>query len=165
MPLWHIYSFGSSFDLSISKLKINIMNIIRRTTPWFPSLFDDFFNREFGIDVTSRTHQTPAVNIIEKNNAFFIELVAPGKEKNDFDVALENDTLTISTTSEKESSEENALFMRKEFDYASFQRSFRIPETIDTKNIKANYKNGLLSIELPKHKEAILEPKKQIKIN
>ena len=61
------------------------MNIIRRTTPWFPSLFDDFFNREFGIDVTSRTHQTPAVNITEKNNAFFIELVAPGKE-NDFDV-------------------------------------------------------------------------------
>ena len=63
------------------------MNIIRRTTPWFPSLFDDFFNREFGIDVTSRTHLTPAVNITEKNNAFCIELVAPGKEKNDFDVA------------------------------------------------------------------------------
>ena len=164
MPLWHIYLFGSSFDLWLSNLKINIMNIIRRTTPWFPSLFDDFFYREFGIDVTSRTHQTPAVNITEKNNAFFIELVAPGKEKNDFDVALENDTLTISTTSEKESSEEN-VFMRKEFDYASFQRSFRISETIDTKNIKANYKNGLLSIELPKRKEAILEPKRQIKIN
>ena len=141
------------------------MNIIRTTTPRFSSFFDDFFNREFGIDVTSRTHQTPAVNITEKNNAFFIELVAPGKDKNDFDVALENDTLTISTTSEKESSEENALFMRKEFDYASFQRSFRIPETIDIKNIKANYKNGLLSIELPKRKEAIVEPKKQIKIN
>ena len=141
------------------------MNIIQRTTPWFPSVFDDFFNREFGIDVSSRVHQTPAVNITEKNNAFLIELVAPGKEKNDFDVALENEKLTISTTSEKDSIEENALFMRKEFDYASFQRSFSIPETIDTKNIKANYKNGLLSIELPKLKEAILEPKKQIKIN
>ena len=165
MTLWHIYLFGSSFDLRITNIKINIMNIIRTTTPRYPSFFDDFFNREFGIDVTSRTHQTPAVNITEKNNAFFIELVAPGKQKNDFDVALENDTLTISTTSDKESSEENALFMRKEFDYASFQRSFRIPETIDIKNIKANYKNGLLSIELPKRKEAILETKKQIKIN
>ena len=165
MSLWHIYSLGPSFDLSLSKLKINIMNIIRRTTPWFPSLFDDFFNREFGIDVTSRTHQTPAVNITEKNNAFFIELVAPGKEKNDFEVVLEKDTLTISTISEKESNEENALFMRKEFDYASFQRSFLVPETINTKNIKANYKNGLLSIELPKRKEATVEPKKQIKIN
>ena len=100
-----------------------------------------------------------------KNNAFFIELVAPGKEKNDFEVALEKDTLTISTISEKESNEENTLFMRKEFDYASFQRSFLVPETINTKNIKANYKNGLLSIELPKRKEAIVEPKKQIKIN
>ena len=124
MPLWHIYSFGSSFDLSISNLKIYIMNIIRRTTPWFPSLFDDFFNREFGIDVTSRTHQTPAVNITEKNNAFFIELVAPGKQKNDFDVALENDTLTISTTSDKESSEENALFMRKSLTMRHFSEAF-----------------------------------------
>ena len=165
MTLWHIYLFGSSFDLWLRNIKINIMNIIRTTTPRFSSFFDDFFNREFGIDVTPRTHQTPAVNIIEKNNAFFIELVAPSKEKNDFDVALENDTLTISTTSEKESSEENALFMRKEFDYAAFQRSFRIPETIDTKNINAKYNNGLLSIELPKRKEAILETKKQIKIN
>ena len=165
MPLCHIYLFGSSFDLWLQNIKINIMNIIQRKTPYFPSLFNDFFNREFGIDVTSRAHQTPAVNITEKNNAFFIELVAPGKEKNDFEVALEKDTLTISTISEKESNEENTLFMRKEFDYASFQRSFLVPETINTKNIKANYKNGLLSIELPKRKEAIVEPKKQIKIN
>ena len=141
------------------------MNIIRRTTPWFPLLFDDFFNREFGIDSTPSAHQTPAVNITEKNNSFYLELVAPGKEKKDFNVTLENDTLTISTTSEKDSNAENTMFMRKEFDYASFQRSFGVPDTIDRKNIKAKYINGLLSIELPKRKEAILASKKQIKIN
>lgn len=145
-------------------LKIKIMNMIRKTTPWFPSLFDEFFTRDFGIDLTPRIHQTPAVNITEKEDAFHLELVAPGKEKKDFDVELEEDTLTISTTAENETAEGNTQFKRREFDYASFTRSFRIPETIDTKNIKANYKNGLLSIVLPKRKEAIPEPKKQIEI-
>ncbi len=145
-------------------LKIKVMNIIRKTTPWFPSLFDEFFTRDFGIDLAPRTHQTPAVNITEKDNAFHLELVAPGKEKKDFDVELEEDTLTISTTSENEIVEDDTQFTRREFDYASFTRSFRIPETIDTKSIKANYKNGLLSIVLPKRKEAIPEPKKRIEI-
>ncbi|MGB1185933.1 MAG: Hsp20/alpha crystallin family protein [Flavobacteriaceae bacterium] len=140
------------------------MNIVRKTTPWFSSIFDEIFTRDFGIDLAPSTHQTPAVNITEKENAFHLELVAPGKEKKDFDVELEEDTLTISTTTDEESSEDNSQFTRREFDYASFQRSFRIPETIDTKNIKANYKNGLLSIILPKRKEAIPEPKKQIEI-
>ena len=140
------------------------MNIVRKTTPWFPSIFDEIFTRDFGIDLAPKTHQTPAVNITEKENTFHMELVAPGKEKKDFHVELEEDTLTISTTTDQESNEDNSKFTRREFDYASFQRSFRIPETIDTKNIKANYKNGLLSIILPKRKESIPEPKKQIEI-
>ena len=145
-------------------LKIKVMNIIRKTTPWFPSLFDEFFTRDFGIDLAPRTYQTPAVNITEKEDAFHLELVAPGKEKKDFDVELEEDTLTISTNSDSGIAEDDTQFTRREFDYASFNRSFRIPETIDTKCIKANYKNGLLSIILPKRKEAIPEPKKQIEI-
>jgi HSP20 family protein len=140
------------------------MNIIRKTTPWFPSLFDEFFTRDFGIDLAPKTPQTPAVNITEKENAFHLELVAPGKEKKDFDVELEEDILSISTNSDSEIVEDNTQFTRREFDYTYFNRSFRIPETIDTKNIKANYKNGLLSIVLPKRKEAIPEPKKQIEI-
>ena len=140
------------------------MNIIRKTTPWSPSFFDEFFTRDFGIDLAPRTYKTPAVNITEKDNAFHLDLVAPGKEKKDFDVELEEDTLTISTTAENEIVQNDTQFTRREFDYASFTRSFRIPETIDTKNIKANYKNGLLSIVLPKRKEAIPEPKKQIEI-
>jgi HSP20 family protein len=140
------------------------MNIIRKTTPWFPSLFDEFFTRDFGIDLAPKNYQTPAVNIYEKEDAFHLELVAPGKEKKDFGVVLEQDTLTISTTSGNEIVEDDTQFTRREFDYASFNRSFRVPKTIDTKNIKANYKNGLLTIVLHKRKEAIPEPKKQIEI-
>jgi HSP20 family protein len=140
------------------------MNIIRKTTPWFPSLFDEFFTRDFGIDLAPKNYQTPAVNISEKEDAFHLELVAPGKDKKDFGVVLEEDTLTISTTSGNEIVEDDTQFTRREFDYASFNRSFRVPKTIDTKNIKANYKNGLLTIVLHKLKEAIPEPKKQIEI-
>jgi HSP20 family protein len=140
------------------------MNIIRKTTPWFPSLFDEFFTRDFGIDLAPKNYQTPAVNISEKEDAFHLELVAPGKDKKDFGVVLEEDTLTISTTSGNEIVEDDTQFTRREFDYASFNRSFRVPKTIDTKNIKANYKNGLLTIVLHKRKEAIPEPKKQIEI-
>ena len=145
-------------------LKIKVMNIIRKTTPWFPFLFDEFLTRDFGIDLAPRTYQTPAVNITEKEDTFHLELVAPGKQKKDFHVELEEDTLTISTNSDSGIVEDDTQFTRREFDYASFNRSFRIPETIDTKRIKANYKNGLLSIILPKRKEAIPEPKKQIEI-
>ena len=140
------------------------MNIVHNTTHWFTYLFDEFFTRDFGIDLAPRTHQTPAVNITEKEDAFYLELVAPGKQKKDFDVELDDDNLTISTNDKNEISESHEQFTRKEFDYASFTRSFQIPETVDTKNIKANYKNGLLSIVLPKLKEAIPEPKKQIEI-
>ena len=55
------------------------MNIIRKTTPWFPSLFDEFFTRDFGIDLAPRTYQKPAVNITEKEDAFHLKLVADKK--------------------------------------------------------------------------------------
>lgn len=164
MTLCHVYTFGSQFDYKLLNLKIIMMNIVRKTNPLFPSLFDEFFTRDYGIDLAPRTNHTPAVNITEKDDAFHLELIAPGKDKKDFDVELEEDTLTISTTAENEIAEDSTQFTRREFDYASFSRSFRIPETIDTKNIKANYKNGLLSIVLPKRKEAIPEPKKKIEI-
>ena len=139
------------------------MNMIRKTTPWLPSLFDEFFTRDFGIDLAPRTHQTPAVNITEKDNAFHLELVAPGKEKKDFDVELEEDTLTISTTAENEIVENDMQFTRREFDYASFTRSFRIPETIDTKTSKPITKTVCFPSFFPNEKKRFQNPKSKSK--
>ena len=138
------------------------MNLVRKTNPWFPSLLDEFITRDLGVDLASRSQAVPAVNISETDTAFSLALAAPGKTRKDFQIELDEHILTISSDSntEHESSHEN--FTRKEFSYESFQRSFRLPDTVNTQAIKANYKEGILTVELPKLKEAIPEPKKTI---
>ena len=140
------------------------MNLVRKTNPWFPSLLDEFITRDLGVDLASRSQAVPAVNISETDTAFSLALAAPGKTRKDFQIELDEHILTISSDSntEHESSHEN--FTRKEFSYESFQRSFRLPDTVNTQAIKANYKEGILTVELPKLKEAIPEPKKTIEV-
>jgi len=140
------------------------MNLVRKTNPWFPSLLDEFITRDLGVDLVTRSQAVPAVNISETDTAFSLALAAPGKTRKDFQIELDEHILTISSDSntEHESSHEN--FTRKEFSYESFQRSFRLPDTVNTQAIKANYKEGILTVELPKLKEAIPEPKKTIEV-
>ncbi|MGD1998179.1 MAG: Hsp20/alpha crystallin family protein [Flavobacteriaceae bacterium] len=140
------------------------MNLVRKTNPWFPSLLDEFITRDLGVDLVTRSQAVPAVNISETDTAFSLALAAPGKTRKDFQIELDEHILTISSDSntEHESSHEN--FTRKEFSYESFQRSFRLPDTVNTQAIKANYKEGILTLELPKLKEAIPEPKKTIEV-
>jgi HSP20 family protein len=140
------------------------MNLVRKTNPWFPSLLDEFITRDLGVDLASRSQAVPAVNISETDTAFSLALAAPGKTRKDFQIELDEHILTISSDSntEHESSHEN--FTRKEFSYESFQRSFRLPDSVNTQAIKANYKEGILTVELPKLKEAIPEPKKTIEV-
>ena len=140
------------------------MNLVRKTNPWFSSLLDEFITRDLGVDLASRSQAVPGVNISETDTAFSLALAAPGKTRKDFQIELDEHILTISSDSstEHESSHEN--FTRKEFSYESFQRSFRLPDTVNTQAIKANYKEGILTVELPKLKEAIPEPKKTIEV-
>lgn len=125
----------------------------------FPSLLDDIFGRELfnwennNFSATSTT--LPSVNIKESDDKFEVELAAPGMDKNDFKVTLNDSLLTISSSKndEKETVEDN--FTRREFSYQSFQRSFKLPNNVvDEENIKANYDNGLLHLVIPKKEEA-----------
>jgi HSP20 family protein len=133
-----------------------------------PSLIDEFFGRDLLDNMVS--DQTgismPAVNIVDGNDEVRIEVAAPGLEKNDFKVDLDNRVLTIS--SEKEMKHEEGgegTFMRREFSYASFRRSFSLPESVDAEKIKANHKNGVLYIHIPKKEEAKQKPPRQIAIS
>ena len=140
------------------------MNLVRRhTNPLFPSLLDEFFGTSF--PVTSATSRTvPSVNVSETDTSFEVAIAAPGKTRKDFNVELDDHVLTVSSETSHEDQQSSAQYTRKEFSYDSFQRSFRLPDTIDTAGIKAKYDNGILNIALPKLKEAIPEPKKQIEI-
>ena len=126
----------------------------------FPALFNDFFNRnmfDWGESNFSNTGTTiPAVNIKETNEAFEVEMAAPGMKKNDFKIELEGNLLTISSeTSNQTEEKEGDRYSRREFSYLSFQRSFTLAkDVLDAEKIKAKYENGILHLSIPKKEEA-----------
>jgi HSP20 family protein len=140
------------------------MNLIRKQPPFFPSLIDDFIKNDWNLKVPSSSVTVPAVNIKELNSQFEIELAAPGMKKDDFEIEVEDGVLSISSTQEEEQVNEKGKFTRREFSYSSFRRSFSLPDSVDPTNIDATYKEGVLLVLLPKHKEAQPQPRKLIKI-
>ncbi|GEL11363.1 heat-shock protein [Flavobacterium glycines] len=139
-------------------LNFIIMTIVRYQNQW-PSLFDRFFNNDFeswNRDNFSKTNTTlPSLNIKENKDFFFVEVAAPGFEKSDFKIELNNDLLTVS--SEKKLNNEvkdGERITKQEFSYQSFSRSFTLPELVDEEKISAKYENGILSISIPKKEAA-----------
>lgn len=149
------------------------MTLIKKNTflPTFPLFFDDFFSRDlldWQTHNRSITHTTiPSVNILEGNEGFTVEMAAPGMGKKDFKIDLDNETLTI--TSQKELNQDfkkDQKFIRREFSYQSFQRSFHLPKSVvDDSKIRARYENGILRILIPKREEAKALPPRQIAIS
>lgn len=140
------------------------MNLVHRNTDQlFTSIFDDFFGSNIFDSRTLKRNHLPSVNILDNEKFFELNLAAPGKNRKDFIIELEDQILTISSESFT-NNDDSDNFTRQEYRYDDFKRSFRLPDSINTSLIKAKYENGILSISLPKHKEAIPEPKKQIEI-
>ena len=134
------------------------MALMRRSDfPNFPSLLDNFFGRDMlDFDDTQRTGSMPAVNIKEGDSEYNIEVAAPGMEKGDFKLHLDNNILTISSEKEQRQEEKNdqGEYTRREFSYQSFRRSFTLPDSANSDSINASYKEGILHIEIPKKEEA-----------
>ena len=128
----------------------------------FPSLINEFFNDDFGMNFLNRSHSVPSVNSLENNDSFEIDLAVPGMKKEDFTIEINDKVLVIS--SETSNTMENDKMRLNEFNFSSFQRSFRVPDSVDQDKIKANYKNGILKIKLPKRKESISKPNRVINI-
>lgn len=139
----------------------------------FPSLVNDFFNTDkfFGpsiLDFEGNLLDSlvfPEANIIENHKDYQIELAAPGLEKNDFKVEIQDDVLSISAEKKEEKKEEDKNFRRREFSYNSFCRSFTLPDNLITEKIDAKYENGVLRLTLPKKEVTISKPTKQIKVS
>ncbi len=141
------------------------MTLIKRSNPFAPvsNIFDDFFADDF--EMLKKIQTVPSVNISDRNDDYLIELAAPGYEKEDFDIDLDNNVITVSCTKQKEKNEEGKKFTKKEFSFNKFQRVFTLPDTADPENIKAQYENGILNISIGKKTEAQAKPKRKIGIN
>jgi len=145
-----------------------------RKTGWvehnfkLPGIFDDFVTRDFLRPSFSTTGvSTPAVNIIETNDNFRLEMVAPGMRKEDFSVELEEDVLTISYEHDdnRESEKRNLMYLTREHNYHSFTRSFALSEQVESEKIQAKYEAGILNIIIPKREGAKGKPVRQIAIS
>jgi HSP20 family protein len=126
-----------------------------------PNLFDDDF---FPV-LSNRTSSMPAVNIREDEKNYVLDLAIPGMDKKDLKIDMNEDVLTISSESNNETEQSKDGYKRKEFSYSSFCRSFYIPENVNKDKIEANYKDGILSITLPKEEEEKSKISKEIKIS
>ncbi len=131
---------------------------------YVPAYWDDFFNdRVFGNNNNvQRKNTSPAVNIIEADNDFKIEVAVPGLSRNDFNIEVEDDVLTLSSVAKEEKEEKMPNYTRREFNFSSFKRSFQLPETIDQDKIQASHKEGVLTITLVKKEEEVQKAPKQI---
>ncbi len=129
------------------------------------NLFDEFFTRGLGDFVGSDSvASNPSVNVLETNDNFSIELAAPGLNKGDFEVKIDNGKLTVAAKKENKEEKPEGRYTRKEFNFTSFTRTFQLPETVNTSAIVANYENGVLQLTLPKKEEAKVEAARNIEI-
>lgn len=120
-----------------------------RTILHTADLFNEFFNDFAGSDF--RKSSVPAVNVAEHEGAYQLHMAAPGWKKEDFKIALEENTLMVSAEGETDKSEK---FTRREFSRSSFSRRFSLPENVDQAGITARYENGIMIITLPKRVDA-----------
>lgn len=144
------------------------MSLIKRNQDaWLPSIFEDLFNDSRLADVSNFGGTLPAVNIKETADDFKVEVAVPGKKKDDFNIELDQNVLTISseTKNENEEKTEDGTFTRKEFNYTSFKRAFTLPDSVEQDKIKAVYKDGVLNITVPKREESKQKPKRMIAVS
>ncbi len=133
-----------------------------------PSLFDSLARDLFDLTNTSSPGTSmPAVNIKETKNDFQVEVAAPGMRKEDFKIRLDHNILSISSERENnyDEKDEQGNYTRREFSYQSFQRSFTLPNMVESDKIAANYSDGILRLSIPKREEAKQKPPRNIEIN
>ena len=130
---------------------------VRRTQGWLPGILDDFFGNEW-VDKTSST--APAVNVIETDKEYKVEIAAPGLTRDDFKIDINEDNeLTVSMEKKVEKNEESEIegkkhtYLRREFSYSSFRQRMILPDNVNVDNIDAKMENGVLTIDIPKKTE------------
>ena len=134
---------------------------IRRSQNWLPSIFNDFFDNDWMVKANATA---PAINVLETEKEYKVELAAPGMTKDDFNVRIDEDNnLVISMEKKTENKEEkkDGRYLRREFSYSKFQQTMILPDDVDKEKISAQVENGVLNIDLPKFSEQEKEKAKR----
>lgn len=134
---------------------------------FLPGFTDELFGKDMMKDLFDfkTVSGIPAVNITEGKENFTIEVAAPGLNKENFKINIENNLLTISSEKKNEKEDKEKNYVRREFSYSSFKRSFVLPDMVQSDGIKASHKDGILMVEIPKKEEAKEKPPREIQIS
>ena len=125
---------------------------------WLPTFFNDFFDNDWMMKTNATA---PAINVVESDKDYKVEVAAPGMKKEDFNIHLgDNNELIITMEQKNENKEEHKKYLRREFAYSKFQQSFVLPDNIEKEKISASVNDGILTIELPKQ-----APEEKAKVN
>jgi HSP20 family protein len=128
------------------------------------SFVDEFF-QDLPASWGRESHSAfPPVNILETKEAYHLELSAPGRSKEDFQLSVDKGQLTVAFEKKEEVKTEEYKTVRKEFSFKSFKRTFNLDDRIDTNGIQAKYENGVLKLYLPKKEQEKEATKQQISI-
>jgi HSP20 family protein len=142
-------------DIKMTLVKFNNGQRRNVVAPRFIDAFDSIFNDQFL--APAAVSKVPAVNIIESEAGFAIELAVPGLKKEDFKINVDKNLLTVAAEVKKEEAAEGKNYTKKEFSYSSFSRSFTLPESVDQTKIEAEYTDGILKLAVAKKEEAKLQ--------
>ena len=126
---------------------------------WVPSIFDDFFDNDW----MRKTNATaPAINVLESEDEYKVEVAAAGMNKDDFNIHIDQDNNLViemeKKVEKKEGDEKKQRYLRREFSYSKFQQTLILPDDVNKENIAANVADGVLTIDLPR-----LKPEEQKK--
>lgn len=121
----------------------------------FSELFDSFFNDLGTVERASGFR--PGADVVETDESYEVHVAVPGMEKKDLTVDIDNGILTISGERKFENEENGKNYRSIETRYGSFNRSFNVPDTVNAEKIKADYKDGILKVELPKDEKRALK--------
>lgn len=126
------------------------------TNPWLNPFNRLFRNDFFDLWDEDNLNTIPALNITEEKDNYKVELAAPGLRKEDFNIDIDGNLLTISCEKETETKEpkKGNGYSRREYNYSAFSRSFTLPEFAETNKIVAKYNDGILNLSIPKKPEA-----------
>ena len=135
---------------------------VRRNQTWLPDIFNDFFDNDWMV----RTNATaPAINVLENENSYEIEVAAPGMKKEDFKVHIdENGNLAIEMEKKVDEKDEkkNGHYLRREFSYSKFQQTMVLPDDVQRDKISAKVEHGVLNVIIPKVEKAKPEDNKRV---
>jgi HSP20 family protein len=141
------------------------MNLIRRNQNWLPDVFSDLFSNDWMLRANATA---PAINVMESENDYRIEVAAPGMTKGDFCVRIDDDNnlvIAMEKKFENQEKNENALYLRREFSYSKFEQKMLLPKNADKDKISAKMEHGVLDVSIPKmNEEDIKKNMKMIEI-